>query len=161
MVTTPKSKEDLMKQTRIRRDEQPGFIRHEMITRKAYNHARQMKWDGLSVTLKYRRSRWMRVADLEVVRRRELFCWVVPGKQRVSAFQLFEYEVSPGIDNAYFIEVMDAESSIEYALAEVLCESWDQFSEDVTPYGNLLDFRMAWADPARVVVCSSERIDRE
>ena len=138
-----------MRQVRIRRDEQPGFIRHEMISRKAYNHARQIKWNGHSVTLNYRRSRWIRVADLEVVRRRESFCWVLLGKQRVSAFQLFEYEVSPEIDNAYFIDVMDAESSIEYSLAEVLCESWEQFSEDVTLYGNLLDFRMAWADPIR------------
>ncbi|WP_128946357.1 hypothetical protein [Bradyrhizobium zhanjiangense] len=141
--------QQLTQQARIRRgSEQPPFVRAETARRGSYPHSLVSNHNGRSATLKYRRSRWSWLAEeVGVVRYRELFCWVMLGKQRVSAFQLFEYELSPLLDNQDFVQVMDAESSIECELAEVLCEAWDWFSDEVSDYGNLLDFRMAWTDP--------------
>ncbi|MBR1201047.1 hypothetical protein JQ574_34135 [Bradyrhizobium sp. AUGA SZCCT0158] len=76
----------------------------------------------------------------------------------MSAFKLLEYEVSPLLDNELFMQAMDAESSIESELAEVLCEAWNWFSDEVSDYGNLLDFRMAWTDPEHVLMDCGARL---
>jgi hypothetical protein len=42
---------------------------------------------------------------------------------------------------------MDTESRHESQLAEILCNAWSEFASEVTCYGDLVDFRMAWAHP--------------
>jgi hypothetical protein len=76
-----------------------------------------------------------------------MFCWVIVQKKRVSAFEFFEYKVSFDRENEEFFDLMDSESSIASNLAEVICNAWDCFSDEVSVYGSLLDFRMAWSDP--------------
>jgi hypothetical protein len=80
------------------------------------------------------------------VKRREVFGWIEAGHKRVGAIQLFEYDFANSMDNEDFCFLMDAESSIECKLADVLCASWDWFASEMMNFGNLLDFRMAWMD---------------
>jgi hypothetical protein len=138
-----------MDQIRIRRrNEFPAFAREEAARRAAYRRTQSFMWGGLPVVLKFRLSRWSWLADVEGgIRYRRMFCWVVVQKKRVSAFELFEYEISFDLDNDQLFELMDCESSIASNLAEVICDAWDYFSDDISPYGSLLDFRMAWSDP--------------
>jgi hypothetical protein len=77
------------------------------------------------------------------------FCWIRLKTRRVAALQLFEFEPPPWLSNDDFLFSMDTLSQIDCHLAEVLCRAWDGFCDQVTgDYGNLVDFRMAWADPA-------------
>jgi hypothetical protein len=142
-------REQLIQRERIRRgNETPAFVRDEKGGEKSYPYF--LPDDAKSGTrLVYRKSRWSWIADTpDGVKRREVFGWIKAGQKRVGAIQLFEYDLAPAMDNDNFLDLMDAESSIECHLAEVLCASWDWFGDEVTDYGNLLDFRMAWMDRA-------------
>jgi hypothetical protein len=138
-----------MDQIRIRRrNEFPPFARQEAKRRASYRRTQSFMWSGLPITLKFRLSRWSWLAEVkEGIRYRRMFCWVVAQKKRVSAFELFEYEMAFDLGNDEVFELMDSESSIASNLAEVICDAWDRFSDEVSAYGSLLDFRMAWSDP--------------
>ncbi|GEM_PF-5569098 len=141
--------EKLMQQRHIRRtQEPPSFVREEREQRNVYPHGQQLKHRDASATLKYRRSRWSWVGDEKAgVRRREVFCWVQVNRRRVAALQLFEFDASPWLSNEEFWLIMDTETSLESQLADVLCGAWRRFCDDVSMFGSLLDFRMAWAVP--------------
>ena len=51
--------------------------------------------------------------EKDEIGRRELFCWISLGQRRVSAIQLFEYDIYPGMSDGRFFDLMDAESLIE------------------------------------------------
>jgi hypothetical protein len=138
-----------MDQIRIRRENEfPPFARQEAKRRAAYPRTQSFLWGGLLITLKFRFSRWSWLAEVEEgIRYRRMFCWVVAEKKRVSAFELFEYEIPFDLGNDELFNLMDSESSIASHLAEVICDAWDCFSDEVSAYGSLLDFRMAWSDP--------------
>ena len=138
-----------MDQTRIRRrNEFPSFAREEAERRAAYPRTQSFMWGGLPVTLKFRFSRWSWLAEeVQGVRCRRMFCWVIVQKKRVSAFEFFEYDVSFDRDNEELFYFMDSESFIASSLAKVICNAWDYFSDEVSAHGSLLDFRMAWSDP--------------
>jgi hypothetical protein len=145
-----RSTDDLSQHSRIRRSgERPSFVRDESAKRRAYPFSLNFSWKAQSVGLKYRISRqtWL-MEEKDEIGRRELFCWISHGQRRVSAIQLFEYDICPGMSDGRFFDLMDAESLIEGHLAETLCDSWKRFSVDVAQHGTLLDFRMAWADTA-------------
>jgi hypothetical protein len=141
----------LSRQSRIRRtDDMPAFAREEIGARRAYRQSLEFVFKGLKASARYRRSRWSWVADDEgFVRCRELFCWVTLGDKRVAALQILEFEPGLHLENDDFLCVMDASTQMEGDLASALCEAWDSFIEQVTVYGNLVDFRMAWADRAK------------
>jgi hypothetical protein len=142
--------DELSQHSRIRRTgERPPFVRDESAKRAAYPFSLNFSWKAHSVGLKYRISRqaWL-MEEKDEIGRRELFCWISLGQRRVSAIQLFEYDICSGMSDARFFDLMDAESLIEGHLAETLCDSWKWFSVDVAQHGTLLDFRMAWADTA-------------
>jgi hypothetical protein len=143
--------EELSHHSRIRRaGERPSFLQDELEKRRAYPFCLKFNWKEHSVGLKYRISRqiWL-MGEKDEIGRRQLFCWIMLGQRRVSAIQLFEYDICPGMSNDRLFDLMDAESFIEGHLAETLCDSWKWFSVEVAQHGTLLDFRMAWADPAR------------
>lgn len=143
--------EQLSQHSRIRRaGERPSFLQDELEKLRAYPFSLKLSWKGYSVGLKYRISRqsWL-MGEKDEIGRRQLFCWILLGQRRVSAIQLFEYDICPGMSDGRFFDLMDAESLIEGHLAETLCDGWNWFSVEVAQQGTLLDFRMAWADPAR------------
>jgi hypothetical protein len=78
-----------------------------------------------------------------------LFCWIALKRRRIAALQLLEFKPVAQLANDDFFYIMDEASQMESDLAAVLCKAWNRFSERVTAYGNLVDFRMAWADPTR------------
>lgn len=135
--------------SKIRRVGQPSFVREEIPGRRKYPFSLELSWKELPVRLRYRisRQRWL-LEEKDEIGRRELFCWIMLGRRRISAIQMFEYDVCPGMSNEYFFGLMDDESFIEGELAAALCGGWKRFSVDVAQHGSLLDFRMAWADPA-------------
>jgi len=142
--------DELSQHSRIRRaGERPSFVRDESAKRRAYPFSLEFGWKEHSVGLKYHISRqsWL-MEEKDEIGRRQLFCWILLGQRRISAIQLFEYDICPGMSNGRFFDLMDAESLIEGHLAETLCDSWKWFSVEVAQHGTLLDFRMAWADPA-------------
>ena len=142
--------DELSQHSRIRRaGERPEFVLDELAKRRTYPFSLKLGWKGRSVELKYRISRqaWL-MGERDEIGCRQLFCWILLGRRRLSAIQLFEYDICPGMSNGRFFDLMDAESLIEGHLAETLCDSWKRFSVEVAQHGTLLDFRMAWADPA-------------
>jgi hypothetical protein len=140
--------EALSRQPRIRRmGEIPSFVRDEVGVSRAYRHRLEFSFKGHKAHLRYRRSRWSRLEG--EVPNRMFFCWIALKRRRVAALQLFEFEPAPWLSNDDFLFSMDVLSDIDSALAEALCSAWDRFCDQVTGYyGNLVDFRMAWADPA-------------
>jgi hypothetical protein len=136
--------EALSRQPRIRRmGEIPSFVESEVHARRTYRYSLECTFKGHKARLQYRWSRWLRT-EYEM-----LFCWITLNRRRVAAIQLFEYQPGPWPENDCFFEAMDASTQIESDLAGVLCNAWSPFCSHVTAYGNLVDFRMAWADPTR------------
>jgi hypothetical protein len=139
--------EALSRQPRIRRmGEIPRFVRDEVEVSRAYRHRLEFSFKGHKARLQYRRSRWSRLEG--EVPNRMFFCWISLKRRRVAALQLFEFEPEPWLSNDDFLFSMDISSQIDCHLAEVLCSAWSRFCDRVTSRGNLVDFRMAWADPA-------------
>lgn len=139
--------EALSRQPRIRRgDEVPYFVQEEAASRRAYRNSVEFTFKGYRGRMQYWRSRWSR-NDGEILSR-SLFCWVVLRRKRMAALELIEFEPPPSLTNNNFFDSMDAVSQIDCDLAMVLCSAWSQFCRQVILYGSLVDFRMAWADPA-------------
>jgi hypothetical protein len=138
----------LSRQPRIRRmGELPEFIHEETRIKTVYSHSLELVFKGHNARLRYRRSRRGWVGEVKTVRRRVLFCWVTLQSRRVAALQFFEYDPVAWVTNGRLFDTMDSQSQIESDLAAVLCHAWDSFAYEVTSYGNLVDFRMAWAAP--------------
>jgi hypothetical protein len=129
--------------------EVPGFVREETEARRVYPHFLELAFEDHMERLQYRWSRWSWMAYERKIRERRLFCWVTLKRRRVAALQLIEFEPVIQLTNDDFFFNMDEATQMESDLAAVLCNAWGRFSKQVMAHGNLVDFRMAWADPGR------------
>lgn len=136
---------------RIKRSasEIPRFIQWELARNVSYRRRISLEEAGVDVLLEYRRSRFHWLGDEpDGIRKREIFGWLKIGRRRVAALQLFEFETTPWLSNTEFFEFMDIDEQIESHLAEILIDAWENVTEQITSFGNLVDFRMAWSDPS-------------
>lgn len=125
----------------------PSFVVDELSENRKYGRHSSFDWRQIRVDLHYRTSRrqWVTGGE-EVVKRRELFCWIELDRHRVGACRFFEYDVALSTEDAELCNAMDSESILESELAEVLVGSWSRFADRVSIHGSLVEFRMAWTD---------------
>lgn len=138
---------------RIRRtSSMPEFAVEEARQRRRYPHTLNIK--GLGVTLAYRASGEVSVGEVDrgeeyhdAVLRRELFCWLRVGRQRVGAMALNTYCFSGCASNSEILDTMDIDQAFEWNLAKVLCNAWRSVVFDVSHMAPVLYFHMAWISP--------------
>jgi hypothetical protein len=133
---------------RIHRDASPPRdARFEIESAGRHPHRFILFDRGVSYLAAYRRGRKYRIPDdADVAWKRDVFCLIRVKREIVGALHFFEFDVTPFTDNETFLDAMDADAAADFNLAKVICKQWDEV-EDVTSYGSILEFRMAWMTP--------------
>lgn len=99
------------------------------------------------ISLRYRRSKKSKICEgNDLVRIRELFCWIYKENTRIGYVHFTECYIQPFTLNDDFLNEMDIPSAALGALGEAVSSCWD--TEEIAGFGAVLELRRVWIEPS-------------